>query len=192
MIHTNMPRNCTVSLVARKHGRPFMGVNHKMANCVSRRCKRKTTQFRGLLCRSLYSTFTTSFQSYAFITNGCKRFLSSNSSDPRQRVPLNVCCIFPIKDVASLVSYKCMVLKVKGCHESAKCNLCESIIKKFIQSLPGVIGVVFRESIALMNPQKDWCLAHGGEWQMGVAHLDQSGNKEAQHKKFNSLRKYNA
>ena len=110
MIHTNMPRNCTVSLVARKHGRPFMGVNHKMANCVSRRCKRKTTQFRGLLCRSLYSTFTTSFQSYAFITNSCKRFLSTNSSDPRQRVPLSISqpCGYHLSDSFCLTLKTCL------------------------------------------------------------------------------------
>ena len=49
----------------------------------------KTTQFRGNLCGSLYSTFKNIFSTICiFITNGYKHFLKTNSTDPRQRVTL--------------------------------------------------------------------------------------------------------
>ena len=53
-----------------------------------RTVKGKTPNFEANLCRSLYSTFKTSFKPYAFLANGYKRFSKTNSTDPRQRVPL--------------------------------------------------------------------------------------------------------
>ena len=49
-----------------------------------RKVKGKTHNFEANLCGSLYSTFPTMH----VITNGYERFSKTNSSDPRQRVPL--------------------------------------------------------------------------------------------------------
>ena len=63
MIHTNMPRNCSVFLLPRRltrsaiYGSQIMGV---------RKVKGKPRNFEANLCGSFYSTFKTSFQSYAF------------------------------------------------------------------------------------------------------------------------------
>ena len=43
----------------------------------------KPCNFEACLRGSLYSTFTTSFYPYAFITNGYKRFSKTNSIEPR-------------------------------------------------------------------------------------------------------------
>ena len=65
-----------------------------MANRVSARRKRKTMQFLVILL----NIFLTNMH---FITNGFKCFLWTNSSDPRQRVPLSegvfLVCDYPPK-----------------------------------------------------------------------------------------------
>ena len=55
-----------------------------MADRVSQRGKRKTVQFRGMFVWTLYSTFIF-LPIYAFYY---KRFSKTNSTDPRQHVPL--------------------------------------------------------------------------------------------------------
>ena len=94
MIHTNMLRNCTVFLLPRRltqsaiYGSQIFDF-HKWPTMLVHKVKGKSRNFEANLCGSLYTTFKTSFQSYAFITNSYKRFLETNSSDPRQQVPLS-------------------------------------------------------------------------------------------------------
>ena len=66
-----MPRNSTVFLLTRRLTRSAIYGSQisdsHMADRVSSQSKRKTTQFRGIfMCGSLYYTFKTSFQPYAF------------------------------------------------------------------------------------------------------------------------------
>ena len=95
MIHTNLPRKCVVFLLlCELTRRPFESKIWLplMADRVSRRGKRKTTQFRVILVwiiilillKFLYNHIYAYFK-----TNGYKRFSKTNSTDPRQRVPLN-------------------------------------------------------------------------------------------------------
>ena len=64
MIHTNMPRNVTVFLLRREETRlAIYGKfdSHKWPTVLVDDVKGKPRNFDGYLCRSLYSTFTTSF-----------------------------------------------------------------------------------------------------------------------------------
>ena len=71
MIHTNMPRNCTVFLLPRRltrsaiYGSQIVD-SHKWSTVLVRTVKGKPRNFEANLCGSLYSTFETSFQPYAF------------------------------------------------------------------------------------------------------------------------------
>ena len=66
MIHTNMPRNFTVFLLRRKetwsaiYGSQKLD-SHKWPTVLVDDVKGKPRNSDGYLCRSLYSTFTTSF-----------------------------------------------------------------------------------------------------------------------------------
>ena len=70
MIHTNMPRNWVVFLLTRRltrsaiYGSQFD--SHKWPTALVRTVKGKPRNFEANLCGSLYSTFKTSFQPYAF------------------------------------------------------------------------------------------------------------------------------
>ena len=72
MIHTNMPRNCTVFLLPRRltrsanYGSQIFD-SHVMADRLVRTVKGKPGNFEANVCGSLYSTFKTSFQPYAFL-----------------------------------------------------------------------------------------------------------------------------
>ena len=60
MIHTNMPWNFTVFFyVAKKHGQKFD--SHKLPTVLVDEVKGRPRNFEAYLCRSLYSTLTTSF-----------------------------------------------------------------------------------------------------------------------------------
>ena len=81
MIHTNMPRNCVVFLLLCELTRSVIYGSqifdsaiygsqifdsHKWPNVLFRKVKGKPHNFEANLYGSLYSTFKTSFQSYAF------------------------------------------------------------------------------------------------------------------------------
>ena len=69
--------------------------SHKCPTVLVRKVKGKQRHFEANLCGSLFSTFKTSFYNHMHvITNGYKRLLQTNSSDPRQRVPLSCCRVF--------------------------------------------------------------------------------------------------
>ena len=93
MIHTNMPRNCVVSLLPRRltwsaiYGSQNFD-SHKWPTELVRKAKGKPRNFKAYLCGSLYSTLKHLSNRVHFITNGYKRFFMTNSSDPWQRVPL--------------------------------------------------------------------------------------------------------
>ena len=53
--------------------------------------KGKPCNFEACLCGSLYSTFTASFYPYVYYN---QRFSKTNSTDPRQRVPLSLLVIY--------------------------------------------------------------------------------------------------
>ena len=66
MIHTNMPRNFTVFLLRREETRSAIYGSqkfdsHKWPTVLVDEVKGKPRNFEAYLCRSLYSTFTTSF-----------------------------------------------------------------------------------------------------------------------------------
>ena len=65
--------------------------SHKWPIVLVDEVNRKTVQFRGMFVWIIvfyfYNIFLTSMH---FIKNGYKRFSKTNSTDPRQRVPLNV------------------------------------------------------------------------------------------------------
>ena len=97
MIHTNVPRNCTVFLLPRRLTRSAIYGSqifdsHKWPTFLVHTVKGEPRNFKVNLCGSLYSTFKTSSQPYAFYKNGYKRFLWTNSTDPRQCVPLSTLC----------------------------------------------------------------------------------------------------
>ena len=79
--------------------RPFYGVKvltpWKIAyrTCISSRRKRKTVHFRVILylCSSLYFFLNHLSNHLNFITNSFKCFSKTNSTDPRQCVPLMWC-----------------------------------------------------------------------------------------------------
>ena len=79
MIHTNMPRNCTVFLLLRRLTRSAIYGSqifdfHKWLTRFVLKVKGKPRNFKATLCGSLYSTFKTSFQPYMhFITNDYKQ-----------------------------------------------------------------------------------------------------------------------
>ena len=71
MIHTNLPRNCVVFLLLRELTRSaiYWSQNfdsHKWPTVLVDEIKGKPGDFEAYLCKSLYSTFTTSFKPYAF------------------------------------------------------------------------------------------------------------------------------
>ena len=71
MVHTNMPRNCTVFLLPRRLARSAIYGSQifdsqKWPNMLVRKVKGKPRNFEANVCGLLYSTFKTSFQSYAF------------------------------------------------------------------------------------------------------------------------------
>ena len=59
-----------------------------MADHVSRRCKRKTVQFRGMFVWIIVFYFYIFLPHVHFIKNGYKRFSKTNLAKPTQRVPL--------------------------------------------------------------------------------------------------------
>ena len=93
MIHTNMPRMCTVFLLPCRltlsaimgvkfltpiNGRPCQFAQSKENHAISRQtCVNHCILLLKHLSNHMH-----------FIRNGYKRFLQTNSSDPRQRVPL--------------------------------------------------------------------------------------------------------
>ena len=93
MIHTSLPRNCEVCLLLRELTRSAIYVSqnfdsHKWLTVVVDEVKGKPCNFEACLCGSLYSTLQHLFTHVHFITNGYTRFSKTNSTDPRQRVPL--------------------------------------------------------------------------------------------------------
>ena len=93
MIHTNLPRYCVVFLLFCELKRSAIYGSQKFdsrkwPSMLVDEFKGKPYNFKACLCGSLYSTFTTSFHPYAFITNGYKFFSKTNLTDPRQRVSL--------------------------------------------------------------------------------------------------------
>ena len=71
MIHTSLPRNCVVFLLLRELTQSAIYVSqkfdsHKWPTVLVDEVKRKLCNFEACFCGSLYSTFTTSFYSYAF------------------------------------------------------------------------------------------------------------------------------
>ena len=92
MTHTSLPRNCVVFLLLFEltqlaiYGSQKVE-SHKRPTVLVYEVKGKLCNFEACLC--VYSTFTVSFYPYAFYKkNGYKRFSKTNSTDPRQRVPL--------------------------------------------------------------------------------------------------------
>ena len=82
MIHTYLPQNCIVLLIPRRQTRSAIYWSqildsHKWPTVLVRKVKEKICNFDAntCMCGSLYSTFKTSFQQYAMITNGYKCFL---------------------------------------------------------------------------------------------------------------------
>ena len=93
MTHTNMPRNCLFFLFPRRLNTVgHLWVKFKWPTYrVSSHSKRKTTQFQGksvwiISHVSILHLKQLSNHTLAFY-NGYKRFLQTNSSDPRHRVP---------------------------------------------------------------------------------------------------------
>ena len=80
MIHTNMPRKCTVFLLTRRptrsaiYGSQILD-SHKWPTVLVRAVKGKPRNFEANLCGSLYSTFKTSFQPYAFYNKQLTLFI---------------------------------------------------------------------------------------------------------------------
>ena len=71
MIHTSITQKCTVFPLRREltrsaiyGGKKFD--SHKWPTVLVDEVKRKPSNFEAYFCRSLYSTFTTSFYPYAF------------------------------------------------------------------------------------------------------------------------------
>ena len=99
MIHTNLPRNCVVFLLLCKLTRSAIYGSqkfdsHKWSTVLVDEVKGKPCNLEACLSGSLYSTFTSSFYSYmyAFYNNlMVTNFSKTNSTDPRQCVPLKVC-----------------------------------------------------------------------------------------------------
>ena len=90
-----MPGNCTVFNLPRRltlsaiYG--FDSHSHNWPTVLVRKVKRKPRNFEESCvahCVLLLKHLSTHMY---FITKGYKRFAYTNSSDPRQRVPLNIC-----------------------------------------------------------------------------------------------------
>ena len=75
-----------------------------MVDRVSSHSKRKTTQFRGKLVWTLYSTFKTSFQPYAFYKTQLQTLFIDQLVRSRQRVPLSATLV---KCIALFVPIPC-------------------------------------------------------------------------------------
>ena len=99
MVHTSLPQNCVAFLLLYQLTRSAIYGSqkfdsHKWPTVLVDEVKGKPRNFEACLCRSLYSTFTTSFYPYALCIKKCfKRFSKTNSTDPRQRVPFNEQCL---------------------------------------------------------------------------------------------------
>ena len=100
MIHTNMPRNCVVFLLLCE---PIQSAiygsqkfdSHKWPTVLVDEVKGKPWIFEACLCGSLILLLQHLSTHMHFVTNAYKRFSKTNSTDPRQRVPLNsnsLCC----------------------------------------------------------------------------------------------------
>ena len=75
MIHTSLPQNCVVFLLLCEITRSAIYGSHnfdshKWPTVLVDEVKGKPCIFEACLCGSLYSTFTTSFQPYAFYKKG--------------------------------------------------------------------------------------------------------------------------
>ena len=93
MIHTNMPRNCTVFLLPRRLTRSAiygskMFDSHKWPTVLVRTVKGKPRNLRQTCVDHCIVLLKHLSNHMHLITNGYKRFLWINSTDPRQHVPL--------------------------------------------------------------------------------------------------------
>ena len=92
MIHTSMAQNCTVFLFCCELTSHLCRVknlttinkfdSHKWPIVLVDEVKRKPRNFKASLCRSLYSTFTTSFYPHAFYN----KWLQNGFQKPTQRI----------------------------------------------------------------------------------------------------------
>ena len=107
MIHTNMPRNCTVFLLPRRltrstiYGSQILD-SDKWPTVLVRTVKGKPRNFEANLCGSLYSTFRTSFQPYAFY----KKWLQTLFID--QLVRSKATCSFKVINFCFLPIHRCV------------------------------------------------------------------------------------
>ena len=89
MLHTNLPQNRVVFLLLCELTRSAIYGSQNLADRVSRRGKRKTVQFPGVIVRIIVLYFYNIFLPVGILSkNGYKHFSKTNSTDPRQRVPL--------------------------------------------------------------------------------------------------------
>ena len=87
LIHTSIIPNCTVFLLRRELTRLD---STKWSTVFLWAVKGTPCNFKACLFGSLYSTFKLSIYNHLhFITNGLKHFSKTNSTDPRQHIPLS-------------------------------------------------------------------------------------------------------
>ena len=92
LIHTSITRDCVVFLLPRRqtrsaiHGSQFFDF-HKWPTVLVRKVKVKPRNIEANVCGSLILLLKHLSNHMHFITNGYQRFLKTNSTDPRQRVP---------------------------------------------------------------------------------------------------------
>ena len=90
MLYSNT-KSITINLVSNLTTNTQKLDSHKWPTAFSRRGKRKTVQFRGMFVWIIVFYFYNNLSTHMhFITNGYKRFSKTNSTDPRQRVPLTI------------------------------------------------------------------------------------------------------
>ena len=93
MVHTYLHRHCMVFLLLCELTRLAILWSKKLDStkwhAVLIHGIRKTMQFRGIILWMIIFHFLNIFPTMHFIINGFKRFSKTNSTNPRQRVPLS-------------------------------------------------------------------------------------------------------
>ena len=95
MIHTSITRNCVVFLLPRRQTRSAIYAcefvdSREWLTVLIRKVKGKPRTFESNVDHCILLLKYLSDHNMYLITNGYKRFSKTNSTDPRQRVPLNL------------------------------------------------------------------------------------------------------
>ena len=141
MIHTNIPRNCVVFLLCCNGVQCQFTTTYKKNRAISRHV---CVDYCILLLQHLSTLMH-------FTTNGYKRFSGTNSTDPRQRVPLRMVSVDKddqyklTKNHESLLTLALRTFSSKNCYGLV--NTTSQLVAQATKKILTVVNNFFRKSV---------------------------------------------